>query len=175
MSNQLVTPLETDREGKYLTFSLSDEHYGIHILKVQEIIGVMHITRVPASPSYLRGVINLRGKVIPVVDLREKFSLETVPYDEKTCIIVVDVMLAGKRINIGIIVDTVVEVVHFNDEDIEPSPDYGQNLSAQFIDGMGRAPDKSVVILIDIDKVLSDTPAAKFFQNQSPDVPPEGH
>jgi purine-binding chemotaxis protein CheW len=175
MSNQMVTPTDSELEGKYLTFALSEEHYGVHILKVQEIIGVMHITRVPASPQYLKGVINLRGKIIPVVDLREKFNLETVPYDDKTCIIVVDVMLADKRINIGVIVDTVVEVVHFTSDDLETAPDFGHTLSANFIQGMGRAAENRVVILIDIDKVLADTPAAKFIQSQIENESTAGH
>ena len=150
--------------GKYLTFSLSNESYGVHILKVQEIIGVMNITHVPASPEYLKGVINLRGKIIPVVDLRLKFKLPEVPYDEKTCIIVVDVELGGKKMSVGIVVDTVLEVTNFAESAVEPAPEYGVNLSTPFVVGMGRTSDNAVIILIDIDKALSDTPAAKFLE-----------
>ena len=163
---QTADSVVKDLEGKYLTFTLSGEQYGIHILKVQEIIGVMHITRVPQSPKYLRGVINLRGKIIPVVDLREKFGLESVSYDDKTCILVVDVTVSDKRISVGIVVDTVSEVAHFSGEDLEPAPDYGLTLSTQFIRGMGRSHDGHVVILIDIEMVLADSPAAKFFKAQ---------
>lgn len=153
-------------EGKYLTFSLSQETYGVNILKVQEIIGVMHITRVPSSPDYLKGVINLRGKIIPVVDLRLKFGLKPVPYDEKTCIIVVEADIADRRVSVGVVVDTVVEVLHFSQKDLEPSPEYGINLDTHFIQGMGRIHNNEVVILININEVLVDTPAAKFFKQQ---------
>jgi purine-binding chemotaxis protein CheW len=154
-------------EGKYLTFSLSTENYGVNILKVQEIIGVMHITKVPGSPEYLKGVINLRGKIIPVVDLRLKFNLEPVPYDEKTCIIVVDVTMSNRKVSVGVVVDTVVEVVHLNESQLEPAPEYGVNLSTNFIEGIGRAHGEDVVILVDVEKILADTPAAKFFESNS--------
>lgn len=150
--------------GKYLTFSLSSESYGVHILKVQEIIGVMHITPVPASPTYLKGVINLRGKIIPVVDLRLKFGLPEAPYDEKTCIIVVDLELAGKKMSVGVVVDTVLEVAQFTEATLEPAPEYGVNLSTQFVVAMGRTNEQSVIILIDIEKALADTPGAKFLE-----------
>lgn len=153
--------------GKYLTFSLSAENYGIQILKVQEIIGVMHITKVPSSPDYLKGVINLRGKIIPVVDLRLKFNLTPIPYDEKTCIIVVDALFGERKVSVGIVVDTVLEVTLFSESSIEPAPEYGVNLSSSFIKAMGRTPDNNVVILIDIEQVLADTPARILIQNEA--------
>ena len=143
--------------GKYLTFALSDEQYALPILKVQEIIGLMNFTHVPGTPQYLKGVINLRGKIIPVVCLRSKFELPRGEYNEKTCIIVVDVHCNGRKMNVGIVVDTVLEVLNLNASQIEPTPDYGSNLQTSFILGMGRTNDNRVLILIDIDKALYDS------------------
>jgi len=136
--------------GKYLTFKLSDEEYGVEILKVREINGLTDITVVPQMPHYMKGVINLRGKVIPVVDLRLKFGLDEIPYTEQTCTIVVDV---GKEI--GIIVDTVSEVLDIKDESIEPPPALGGAVDTTFILGMGKV-GEAVKILLDIDKVLDE-------------------
>lgn len=138
-----------DEESKYLTFKLADEEYGVEILKVREINGLMDITAVPRMPVYMKGVINLRGKVIPVVDLRLKFSLEEIEYTEETCIIVVDV---GKEI--GIIVDTVSEVLDIAGDNIEPPPSMGASVDSSFILGMGKV-GNAVKILLDIDKVLT--------------------
>lgn len=135
--------------GKYLTFKLADEEYGVEILKVREIIGVMNITSVPRMPAYMKGVINLRGKVIPVMDLRLKFEFDEIEHTEETCIIVVDV---GKEI--GIIVDTVSEVLDISEEDIEPPPAMGGSVDTSFILGMGKVEDQ-VKILLDINRVLT--------------------
>jgi len=135
--------------GKYLTFKLADEEYGVEILKVREINGLMDITAVPQMPVYMKGVINLRGKVIPVIDLRLKFGLEEIESTEQTCIIVVDV---GKEI--GIIVDTVSEVLDISGENVEPPPDMGASLDTAFILGMGKV-GEAVKILLDIDQVLT--------------------
>jgi purine-binding chemotaxis protein CheW len=135
--------------GKYLTFKLADEEYGVEILKVREINGIMDITAVPQMPAYMKGVINLRGKVIPVVDLRLKFGLEEIEHTEQTCIIVVDV---GKEI--GIIVDTVSEVLDVARENVEPPPSMGGSVDTSFILGMGKVGD-AVKILLDIDMVLT--------------------
>ncbi len=135
--------------GKFLTFQLADEEYGVEILKVREINGVMDITAVPQMPLYMKGVINLRGKVIPVVDLRLKFGLPEIERTEQTCIIVVDV---GREI--GIIVDTVSEVLDIVGENIEPAPEMGGAVKTDFILGMGKVGD-AVKILLDIDKVLT--------------------
>lgn len=145
--------------GKYLAFAMSQERYGLEILKVQEIIGVVHITPVPRCPDYIKGVINLRGKIIPVFDLRMKFGLESIPYDEKTCIIVVHVNKGDQKIAIGIIVDTVLEVTSLTAADIEPAPNYGTQLDTSFITGMGKK-DGNLSILIDIEKVISDSETA---------------
>lgn len=142
--------------GKYLTFALAQERYGLRILTVHEIIGVMHITVVPQSPHFLKGVINLRGKIIPVVDLRLKLGMPQQAYDEKTCIIVVECMFGEKRHSIGVVVDTVLEVVTFEEERIEPAPEYGSSLDTACIVGMGRSADDHVIILLDIERALHD-------------------
>lgn len=135
--------------GKYLTFMLADEEYGVEILKVREIIGIMDITRVPQTPAFMRGVINLRGKVIPVIDLRTKFGFEPKEYNDQTCIIVVDVGAL-----MGIIVDTVQEVHDIGSADIEPPPHLGSSVDTSFILGMGKV-NNDVKILLDIDKVMT--------------------
>lgn len=141
--------------GKYLTFSLASEEYGLEILKVREIIGIMDITAMPQMPGYVKGVINLRGKVIPVIDLRLKFGLEPAEYTEQTCIVVVDV---GSLV--GIIVDTVQEVLDIDAAQIDPPPPLGASVDTSFVLGMGKVKD-DVKILLDIDKVLgSDEIAA---------------
>lgn len=139
-----------DHGGKYLTFKLANEEYGLEILKVREINGMMDITAVPQMPSYMKGVINLRGKVIPVIDLRLKFGFQEIEHTEQTCIIVVDV---GK--DIGIIVDTVSEVLDIKGENIEPPPQVGKAVDNSFILGMGKV-GEAVKILLNIDRVLTE-------------------
>lgn len=140
--------------GKYLTFKLDTEEFGLEILKVQEIIKMMDITRVPRTPDFVRGVINLRGKVIPVVDLRRKFDMESREETEKTCIIVVTVQRESGAVVMGIIVDEVSEVLDVAGESIEPPPEFGGVVDTTFILGMGKVGDR-VVTLMDVDKVLS--------------------
>jgi len=142
------------REGKYLTFSLAGEEYGIGILKVKEIIGMMPVTHVPQTPEFVKGVINLRGKVIPVVDLRLRFALEAAAYTERTCIIVVEVAGASGSVMMGIVVDAVSEVLNIRGADIESTPAFGVRLNTDFILGMAKAAG-GIKILLDIDKVLS--------------------
>jgi purine-binding chemotaxis protein CheW len=143
-----------NRGGKYLTFALGKEEYGLEILKVREIIGLMDITAVPRTPQYVRGVINLRGQVITVVDLRAKFSMPAVEKTDQTCIIVVEISHDGRKLNTGIIVDRVSEVLDIAGEKIEEPPSLGNDESADFILGMGKI-GENVKILLDIDKVLS--------------------
>lgn len=140
--------------GKYLTFKLAMEEYGLEILKVQEIIKMMDITRVPRTPDFVRGVINLRGKVIPVIDLRLKFGMEAKETTEKTCVIVVQVSRDNATVTTGIIVDEVSEVLDIASGEIEPAPSFGTNVDTRFILGMAKAKG-SVKILLDINKVLS--------------------
>jgi purine-binding chemotaxis protein CheW len=142
------------REGKYLTFTLQDEEYGIGILEVKEIIGMMAITPIPQTPDFLKGVINLRGKVIPVVDLRLKFGLEEADYDERTCIIVVEVRVDTGLTNLGIVVDAVNEVAQLKGDEIEDAPSFGQSAETNYILGMAKSGDK-VKTLLDIARVLS--------------------
>jgi purine-binding chemotaxis protein CheW len=144
----------TVRDGKYLTFSLGEEEYGLGILKVKEIIGLMFITTIPRTPPFVKGVINLRGKVIPVVDLRLKFEMEEIAYTERTCIIVVEILGPGAAIPMGIVVDSVSEVLNIKQGEIEETPTFGCRLDTEYILGMAKTGGR-VKILLDIDKVLS--------------------
>ena len=135
--------------GKFLTFFLAGEEYGIEILKVHEIIGLLPITRVPQTPEYMRGIINLRGKVIPIVDLRSKFGLSVGEATSMTCIIVVRV----RGIAMGIVVDAVSEVVNINSHDIEATPSFGSDVNTDFILGIGKSEGRAR-ILLDIDRAL---------------------
>ncbi len=144
----------TDREGKYLTFTLANEDYGIGILKIKEIIGMMPITSVPRTPDFVKGVVNLRGKVIPVVDLRLKFGMPEIDYTERTCIIVVEISGQSGAVKIGIVVDAVSEVLNIKGEDIENTPVFGTRVNTDYILGMAKT-GGCVKILLDIDKVLS--------------------
>jgi purine-binding chemotaxis protein CheW len=144
-----------NREGKYLTFSLAGEEYGIGILKVKEIIGLMTITPIPQTPGYIKGVINLRGKVIPVIDLRLKFGMESIANTERTCVIVVEVSGGGRKIQMGVLVDSVSEVRNVKSVEIEDTPAFGTTLNTDYILGMAKI-DETVKILLNIDLVLSD-------------------
>lgn len=140
--------------GKYLTFALGREGYGIEILKVREIIGYMDITSVPRTPDHVKGVINLRGQVISVIDLRSKFAMPAVDRTDETCIIVVETTQAsGRKLSTGLIVDKVSEVLNIADASIEPPPTFGSSVQTDFILGMGKI-GNSVKILLNIDRVL---------------------
>jgi purine-binding chemotaxis protein CheW len=143
----------SEREGKYLTFTMAEEDYGIGILKIKEIIGMMPITTVPQTPDFVKGVINLRGKVIPVVDLRLRFGMEEIDYTDRTCIIVVEIEGDASTIQIGIVVDSVSEVLNIKGEDIEDTPTFGAKLDTKYILGMAKM-EGGVKILLDIDRVL---------------------
>ncbi|TFG92911.1 MAG: purine-binding chemotaxis protein CheW [Syntrophobacterales bacterium] len=142
------------REGKYLTFAVADEEYGIGILKVKEIIGMMPITTVPRTPGFVKGVINLRGKVIPVIALRLKFGMEEVEYTERTCITVVEIEGASGAVQMGIVVDSVSEVLNIKEENIEDMPSFGAILDTRYILGMAKI-EGNIKILLDIDRVLA--------------------
>ena len=144
-----------DKEGKYLTFTLAEEEYGIGILKIKEIIGMLPITSVPQTPDFVKGVINLRGKVIPVMDLRLRFGMPSIDYTERTCIIVVEIAGSTGTILIGIVVDAVSEVLNIKGDDIEKTPTFGTKLNTDYILGMAKM-EGSVKILLDIDRVLSN-------------------
>lgn len=153
-----------DKEGKYLTFALANEEYGLEILKVREIIGYMEITAVPQTPAYVKGVINLRGQVIPVVDLRAKFGMETSDITDETCIIVVETSQNDHKFSTGIVVDHVEEVLDIAGEDIEEAPQFGSAVNTDFILGMGKIGD-NVKILLDIDRVLGGDDFGSFTSN----------
>jgi purine-binding chemotaxis protein CheW len=127
-----------DRGGKYLAFQLGREEFGIQVLKVQEIMGVQDITAVPQTPAHVKGVINLRGKVIPVVDLRLKFGLPELEHTQRTCIIVVQVQGEAQSMLMGIVVDGVAEVLTLAAADIEDTPDFGQRATTPYLLGMAK-------------------------------------
>jgi purine-binding chemotaxis protein CheW len=147
------------KEGKYLTFALGSEEYGLEIIKVREIIGYVDVTAVPQTPHYVRGVINLRGQVIPVVDLRATFGMETTEVTEQTCIIVIEIAQAGRAFSTGIVVDHVQEVLDIAGQSIEDAPQFGASVDTNFILGMGKV-GESVKILLDIDKVIAGEDSA---------------
>ena len=143
-----------EKEGKYLTFTLGSEEYGLEILKVREIFGYMEITAIPQTPAYVKGVINLRGQVIPVIDLRAKFGMETAELTEETCIIVTEVNQGEQTFSTGIVVDRVQEVLDIDGENVEETPQFGSSVNTDFILGMGKIGD-TVKILLNIDRVLA--------------------
>ena len=151
----------TDKEGKYLTFALGSEEYGLEILKVREIIGYMEITAVPQTPHHVKGVINLRGQVIPVIDLRLKFGMEEAEVTEETCVIVVEITQGSRQFQTGIVVDHVSEVLDIAAEAIEDAPQFGSTVDTAFILGMGKI-GETVKILLDINKVLGGEDLSGF-------------
>jgi purine-binding chemotaxis protein CheW len=142
------------RSGKYLTFQLATEEFGIRVLKVREIMGIQEITAVPQTPAHIKGVINLRGKVVPVVDLRLKFGVAAADYTQRTCIIVTQVQGESGPVMMGIVVDGVSEVLSLTGAEIEDTPDFGEEISGSYLLGMAKVKGK-VKILLDIDRVLS--------------------
>jgi purine-binding chemotaxis protein CheW len=145
--------------GKYLTFALGNEEYSVPVLKVREIIKIMDITAVPQVPEYVKGVVNLRGKVIPVVDLRLKFGFPAADYTERTCIIVVEVALAAGRVMMGIIVDHVLDVLNVLAAEIEETPQFGERVRTDYMKGVAKVKG-TVKILLDLDRVLGTDDAA---------------
>lgn len=142
---------EDTQKGKFLTFTLGSEAYGLEIKYVTEIIGVQEITEVPELPEYIRGIINLRGKIIPVMDVRLRFRKQFREYNDRTCIVVVDI----KDISVGLIVDAVSEVISIKDQDIVPPPDLNKGNSNKYIKGIGKVGNE-VILLLDCSKLLND-------------------
>ena len=142
------------RAGKYLTFGLGKEEFAIQVLRVREIMGVQDITAVPQTPSYVKGVINLRGKVIPVVDLRLRFGLPEQEYTQRTCIVVVQIEQGATRMLTGVVVDEVSEVLTLQSGDIEDTPDFGRGVATPYLLGMAKIKGK-VKILLDINMVMT--------------------
>lgn len=152
-----ILPLDTGkRAGKYLVFHLGAEEFGTEVLKIREIMGLQDITSIPQVPAYVKGVINLRGKVIPVIDLRLKFGMAPQEYTPRTCIVVVRTRQADEDLMIGMIVDGVVEVLNVTASDIEDPPDFGPGVLTPYLTGMAKVKGK-VKILLDIDQVLNGT------------------
>jgi len=143
-----------DLAGKYLTFRLDEDEFGLEIIKVREIIGMLDITSVPRAPVYIKGVINLRGRVIPVIDLRIKLEMEEIGYSERTCIIVVDTIDDGETGQVGVVVDSVSEVLNIGSDQIERSFSVDSELNTDYILGMART-ENGLKILLDADKALS--------------------
>lgn len=150
-----AVPANVDpRAGKYLTFRLGKEEFGIHVLRVKEIMGVQDITAVPGTPEHLKGVLNLRGKIIPVVDLRLKFAFPDAPFTQTTCIVVVQVIESGEQALIGLIVDGVCEVLNLNGTEIEDPPDFGEGVDIPFVLGIAKCK-SGVKILLRIEDILT--------------------
>ena len=150
------------KPGKYLTFLLGHESYGLPVLKVREIIRLVEITPVPQMPTYVKGVINLRGKLVPVMDLRLRFDLACHEVTESTCIVVVQVKSASSdAIHMGFIVDGVEEVINLTQAEIEKTPDFGTKLSVEYLPGMANVKNK-VIALLDIDKVVDNDSIEKM-------------
>jgi purine-binding chemotaxis protein CheW len=141
-------------DGKYLTFLLNGEEYGIPIGDVKEIIGIMDITEIPKTPEFLKGVINLRGKIIPVIDLRIKFSMQQREYTQRTCIIVVEILVQSTKKLMGVIVDTVSEVIAIHRDDIEQTAEEESCFNEESLIGLAKVKGK-VIILLDVEKILS--------------------
>ena len=139
--------------GKYLTFALAEEEYGLPVLKVREIIKMMDITQVPQMPAHVKGVLNLRGKVIPVIDLRVKFGFASADVTARTCIIVVEVARAVGPVLMGVIVDHVSDVLNLVAEEIEETPEFGDRVSTDYMKGVAKVKG-TVKILLDLDRVL---------------------
>jgi len=149
------------QDNKYLTFRLAEEKYAIEIIKIKEIIGMLSITRVPNLPEFIKGVINLRGRIIPVIDLRLKFGLEGIEYNERTSIIVIELKTQNEVLVSGLIVDTVNDVLDIPKESIEEPPKYAADVNQEFLKGMGKIKE-SVIMLIDVDMILSSDETEKL-------------
>jgi purine-binding chemotaxis protein CheW len=149
-----ITEAKQMKDNKYLTFILNKTGYGVHILKVREIIGMMPVTQVPQTPEFVRGVVNLRGKVIPVIDLRLRFQMEAVEATDRTCIIVMEIETAGSTLQIGVVVDGVSEVIALKEADIQTDLPLGRNFNSDLIQGVAKQKD-GIKILLDLDQILS--------------------
>lgn len=155
-----MSELETVDTNQYLTFKLNDEVFGLAINKVREVLDFTSVTRVPQTPDYMRGVINLRGSVVPVIDLNAKFAMTQTEKTVNTCIIIVEIEMDGETTILGALADSVQEVLDLEPEQIEPAPKMGTKLNTEFIKGMGKR-DEQFVILLDIDRVFSTTELAE--------------
>jgi purine-binding chemotaxis protein CheW len=157
---------EMTRTIQFLTFKLGDEVFALDITKVREVLDFTNITKVPRTQDFMRGVINLRGSVVPVVDLRLKFGMSGTEQTLNTCIIITEVTVDGDRTVLGALADSVQEVIDLESENIEPAPRIGTKLKTEFIAGMGKQNDK-FIILLDIDKIFSTEELALVQEGQA--------
>ncbi len=151
IQDELLEMSEDTQHGRFLAFALGDETFCIEIRFVTEIIGIQPVTRIPEVPLFIKGIINLRGRIIPVIDMRLKFGKEAIPYNDRTCIIVVET----KTLSVGFIVDNVAEVVTIDDENIAPPPDVRVGMQNRYIQGIGKVGNE-VKLLLDCERLLSD-------------------
>lgn len=151
IQQESMVELEDTQHGRYLTFILGEEIFGIEIKYVTEIIGMHQITQLPELPEHIRGIINLRGKIIPVIDIRLRFKKEPIEYDDRTCIVVIDI----DDLSVGLIVDQVDEVITYEDDDIVPPPDYKTGIQNRFIEGIGRK-EENVTLILDCRRLLTE-------------------
>jgi len=165
MSDELRLEM-SELEGKYLTFSLMEEFYGVNVDWILQIIAIPDITKIPKTPAFVKGVINLRGKIIPVMDLRLRFNLPKQEYDERTSIIVIRVKSEKSEVFIGVIVDKVLEVLDIHAGEVENTPAFGVDLDVQFILGMAKVKNK-VVTLLNIGEILTEMALSQTKSNES--------
>ena len=149
------------QDNKYLTFRLAEEKYAISIIKIKEIIGMLNITQVPRLPDFIKGVINLRGRIIPVIDLRLKLGMEPKDYNERTSIIVIELLTENETLVSGLIVDTVNDVLDIAPDSIEPPPKYKSDTEEEFLKGIGKVKEE-VIMILDVDKVFSTEETEKL-------------
>ena len=152
-ADQTMQLLMNDAEGQYLTFHLADEIYGIEILRVHEIKGWLPVTRVPNTPEYMRGVLNLRGTIVPIIDVRQRFNLETKPYGKTTVVIVATVRFGDRNKVMGMVVDGVSDVLNVQADEVRQAPAFETAVDADFISGLVTV-DEQMVMLLDIDRLL---------------------
>jgi purine-binding chemotaxis protein CheW len=151
LNEELLSLEEDTQKGKFLIFSLGTEDYGIDIKYVTEIIGIQAITTVPELPAYVKGIINLRGKIIPIMDVRLRFKKEARENDDRTCIVVVDI----RDISIGLVVDRVSEVINISDDNIAAPPDFSKSFHNKYVKGIGKV-GSEVKLMLDCDKIIED-------------------
>jgi len=159
-----MSATEINETVQYLTFKLADEVFALDVAKVREILEITTITKIPQTPDFMRGVINLRGSVVPVIDMRLKFGMSATEQTVNTCIIVVEVTLEGETSVLGALADSVQEVIEMEPEQIEPAPHIGTRLNTEFIKGMGKH-EGSFIMILDVDKVFSEGEIAAVLQS----------
>ena len=150
-----ITKRKTMTGSRYLSFVLNEEEYGVEILKIKEIMGMTDVTAIPQTPPFIKGVINLRGKIIPIIDLRTKFDMESRPYNDRTCIVVVEIMFDNEITLMGIIVDSIQEVINIPEEKISEVPYINAKIKSEYIKGIAES-GETIKIILDITKVLTE-------------------